>query len=164
MKNVLLSFCCLLISLITVAQQPGGHNRPGGNQNMNIGHLYGKVVDTKTNKGIAGATVQLVGTRFEMPQPRDTVLKHDSTFRKFDSVSLKPDSAFRRFDTAFRRDTAFNKLDTVGHYFDTSGQHADTTHQKFNKTSQKPREVILATVLAEANGDFSLENLPVFGN
>ena len=103
MKNIVFSFCCTFISLIATAQQPGGFNRPGGNQNMNIGHLYGKVIDSKTNKGIAGATVQLIGTRFGMSQRRDTALKHDSAFRKFDSTSLKSDSAFRRPDIEFHR-------------------------------------------------------------
>ena len=106
---------------------------------MNMGHLYGKVVDTKTNKGIPGATVQLIGTRFGMQQRKDSTSRHDS--------------AFHGSDTAFHRDSAFHKFDTA-RQFDTSG----------HKTSQKSGEVILATVLAEANGDFSLENLPVFGN
>jgi outer membrane receptor protein involved in Fe transport len=34
---------------------------------------------------------------------------------------------------------------------------------KFDTTTKKMREVILATVLSAANGDFSLENLPVMG-
>jgi outer membrane receptor protein involved in Fe transport len=139
MKNILLSLCCAFISLIAFPQQPGAFNRPGGNQNMNMGHLYGKVVDSKTNKGIPGATVQLIGTPFGMQQRKDSTSRHDSTFR--------------RSDTAFHRDSAFHKIDTA-RQFDTSG----------HKTSQKSGEVILATVLAEANGDFSLENLPVFGN
>jgi outer membrane receptor protein involved in Fe transport len=57
------------------AQMPGG-GRPGGmgagrgmGGNMNMGHLYGKVVDNKTNKGIDGVTVQLVTTQ------RDTATK-----------------------------------------------------------------------------------------
>ncbi|HXL58785.1 MAG TPA: hypothetical protein VN958_21125, partial [Chitinophagaceae bacterium] len=99
MKKTLLSLCCILISLIALAQQPGSYNGQGRNQNMNIGHLYGKVVDSKTNKGIPGATVQLIGTRFDMQQRRDTTLKYDSTFRRFDST--------HKFDTAFHKDTSF---------------------------------------------------------
>src|SRR4051794_35933137 len=132
MKNTVLSLWCTFISVFAVAQQPSGFNRTGGNQNMNLGHLYGKVIDNKTNKGIPGATVQLIGTRFGMVQRRDTALKHDSTFRKSDSTSLKSDSVSHRSDVAFPGDTAFHK-------FDTSSQHADTTYQKFNKPSQKPR-------------------------
>jgi outer membrane receptor protein involved in Fe transport len=82
-----------------MAQFPTG-GRPagaGGQQNMNIGHLYGKIVDDKTGKGIDGATVQLIG----------------------------------------------NKFDTV---------------------TKKMKQVILNTQITKAVGDFSFENLSVFGN
>jgi len=69
----------------------------GAGQNMNIGHFYGKIVDSKTNKGIEGVTVQLRGNRF------DTVTK-------------------------------------------------------------KMKEAILGTIITKANGDFSFENLSLFGN
>src|SRR6476620_10645945 len=63
----LLSFLALsLVVSAGFAQFPGG-GRPGGGanaQNMNMGHFYGKVVD-KSNKGIEGVTVQLVGNRFD---------------------------------------------------------------------------------------------------
>ncbi|HXL57287.1 MAG TPA: hypothetical protein VN958_13570, partial [Chitinophagaceae bacterium] len=127
MKNTLLSFCCVLVSVIGVAQQPGSFNRQGGNQNMNIGHLYGKAVDSKTNKGISGATVQLIGTRFDAQQRRDTTLKHDSGFRRFDSTSLKFDSASHKFDTAFQKDASLHKFDTVAHKFDTTRNRFDTS-------------------------------------
>ena len=97
-KNIL--FCiCLIFSCLVHAQFPGapGGARPGGGQNMNIGHFYGKLVDSISGKGLEAASVQLVGNKF---------------------------------------DTATKKL----------------------------KQVILATVLTQANGDFSLENLPVFGN
>lgn len=69
----------------------------GAGQNMNIGHFYGKIVDSKTNKGIEGVTVQLRGNRF------DTVTK-------------------------------------------------------------KMKEAILGTIITKTNGDFSFENLTLFGN
>jgi outer membrane receptor protein involved in Fe transport len=89
-----------MLCVITLhAQVPGG-GAPGGRRgnggNMNMGHLYGKIVDSKTNKGIDAATVQLVGS-------------------------------------------------------------------KFDTTTKKAKDVVLATVLTQSNGDFSLENLPVFG-
>jgi outer membrane receptor protein involved in Fe transport len=64
---------------------------------MNMGHLYGKIVDEKTGKGIDGATVQLIGNRF-------------------DSVS------------------------------------------------RKMKQAILNTQITRSKGDFSFENLSIFGN
>jgi outer membrane receptor protein involved in Fe transport len=87
-----LLFLCLLK---TAVAQPNQSTRQPGN--MNIGHFFGKVLDSKTNKPIELATVQLTGNRF---------------------------------------DTGAKKMTTA----------------------------ILKTVLTEANGDFSLENVPVFGN
>ena len=84
------------------AQYPGGGAGQGraagagGRQNMNVGHMFGKVVDSKTNKGIDGATIQL-------------------------------------------------------------------TDNKFDTATKQMKPIILATQLTEANGDFSIENLPLFG-
>ncbi len=94
MRYLILLLTGFLISQSPEAQMPGGMR--GAGQNLNAGHLYGKVVDSKSGKGIEAVTVQLKRNRF--------------------------DSATR-----------------------------------------KQREVIVATVLTEANGDFSLDNLPVMG-
>jgi outer membrane receptor protein involved in Fe transport len=56
----LLAIC---FSITALAQQPGG--RPGNFTSMNAGHIYGKVVDAKTNKGVDGASLQLLGNRFD---------------------------------------------------------------------------------------------------
>jgi len=57
-----------LLFLSAFSQFPAG-GRPGGAgagaQNMNIGHFYGKLVDSKTNKGIEAVTVQLTGNKFD---------------------------------------------------------------------------------------------------
>lgn len=66
-KIILLAF--LGASIISVFAQPGsgGFSRGSGRMNgqMNIGHFYGKIVDSKTGKGIDGATIQLRGNKFD---------------------------------------------------------------------------------------------------
>ena len=87
-------------SLAGFAQVPGGGGgRRGGagGQVPSIGHFYGKVVDSKTNKGIDGVSVQLVQI----------------------------------------------KNDPVTH---------------------TPKDSIIAGLITRRSGDFSLENLPIFGN
>ncbi len=102
MRKILGLGILFIICSSTQAQNQGGGNRggagrPGGAQGMNFGHFYGKMVDAKTNKGIAGVTIQLKGNKF---------------------------------------DTATKQM----------------------------KDVILKTIITEANGDFSLEALPVMGN
>ncbi|MDP3393649.1 outer membrane beta-barrel family protein [Sediminibacterium sp.] len=96
----LIGFLTLFVAT-TSAQMPamagGRGGAAGAGQNMNIGHFYGKIVDSKTNKGIEGVTVQLRG----------------------------------------------NKFDTV---------------------TKKMKEAILGTIITKTNGDFSFENLSLFGN
>jgi len=49
-----------------IAQVPSaGGARGGGAQNMNMGRFYGKVVDTKSNKPVDAASVQLVQSKFD---------------------------------------------------------------------------------------------------
>lgn len=86
-----------LLVITAFAQMPGAMRGGGNSQSMNIGHFYGKLVDSKTNKGLESVTVQLVGNRF------DTVTK-------------------------------------------------------------KMKEAVFSTLITKANGDFSFDNLPVFGN
>ncbi|MCW3107512.1 MAG: TonB-dependent receptor [Segetibacter sp.] len=65
MRRLLFTFS-LLISVGLLAQMPGG--RPGGgarSQNFNVGHFYGKIIDSKTNKGIDGVSIQLLGNRID---------------------------------------------------------------------------------------------------
>ena len=96
----LIGFLALIVATATAQMPAMGGGRGGAigaGQNMNIGHFYGKIVDSKTNKGIEGVTVQLRG----------------------------------------------NKFDTV---------------------TKKMKEAILGTIITKANGDFSFENLSLFGN
>jgi len=159
MKNITLLACCIFVSLFAIAQQPATANQASGARNMNMGHFYGKIVDAKTGKGIPGVTVQLVRAAFNGQMQRfDSTNKPNNAFgldstHRFDS-SRKFDSTYRP-DTAHRFDSSFQRLNNVG-------TNRDTSNRKFN-TSQG-RATIVATVISEANGDFSLENMPVFGN
>ncbi len=98
MKKIL--FTLFLFGSVTAfAQMPAGMGRPGmaGGQNMNVGHFYGKINDEGTNKGIDGATIQLLGN-------------------------------------------------------------------KFDSATKKPVQITIRAQISQPNGDFSIENLPVFGN
>ncbi len=67
MRKILTLITLNLVILSAFAQMPAG-GRPGGGgnaQNMNIGHFYGKLVDSKTNKGIEAVTVLLIGNKFD---------------------------------------------------------------------------------------------------
>ena len=54
-----------LLSFNAMAQIPGGGRPSGASQNMNIGRFYGKITDTKTNKGIEASSVQLLQSVFD---------------------------------------------------------------------------------------------------
>ena len=94
-----------LLVLVTVAtlagsaQVPGaaGGRRGAGGPIPSIGHFYGKVVDSKTNKGMDGVSVQLVQT-------------------------------------------------------------------KYDPVTHTPKDTIIAGLITRRSGEFSLENLPIFGN
>lgn len=68
LKNLIAVLFVSFISFQAIAQFPMG-GRPGGGRsfggNMNVGHFYGKLVDSKTNKPVGGATIQLKGNKFD---------------------------------------------------------------------------------------------------
>lgn len=62
----LLVFVLMLSITITNAQMPGGGgNRQAGGQNMNLGHFYGKVLESTGNKPLEAASVLLVQNKFD---------------------------------------------------------------------------------------------------
>jgi outer membrane receptor protein involved in Fe transport len=97
MRKIFILVAALLSFTITQAQFTGGGGSRMGGANTNMGHFYGKIVDSKTNKGVPGVSVQLVG----------------------------------------------NKFDTV---------------------TKQMKQATLKTMITQENGDFSLENLPIFGS
>src|SRR5580693_4429163 len=63
-KFLIVTIMAVLLSHV-YAQYPGGAQGRGGAQIPSIGHFYGKIVDSKTNKGIDGVSVQLVKSKFD---------------------------------------------------------------------------------------------------
>lgn len=70
----LLFFTFLLFAPQIIFAQPGaGRARGAGrSQGSNSGHLYGKVVDSKTGKGVEGASLQLLDNRFDSASGKAT--------------------------------------------------------------------------------------------
>lgn len=64
--SLLVVFGMLLLVLPAHAQMPSGMGRgQAGGQGMNVGHFYGKVVDSASNKAIDAASVQLIQSKFD---------------------------------------------------------------------------------------------------
>jgi outer membrane receptor protein involved in Fe transport len=78
MRKFILFALFIAATLSLNAQFPGGGRPPGGvnPQAMNIGRVYGKIVDSKTNRGLEGVSVQFVQNKFDTAsrKRRDTVL------------------------------------------------------------------------------------------
>lgn len=80
MRSFLLIVFCAVLCSHSIAQFPGGGapggGRPGGGGMANIGHFYGRIVDSKTNKGIEAASVQLILTKMDAAtkKPKDTLV------------------------------------------------------------------------------------------
>ncbi|HYF31488.1 MAG TPA: outer membrane beta-barrel family protein [Chitinophagaceae bacterium] len=74
----LLLFAIFSITVLSIqAQFPGGGRPGGGNgQSMNMGRVYGKIVEAKTNKGLEGVSVQFIQNKFDTVtrKRKDTVL------------------------------------------------------------------------------------------
>src|ERR1700753_3070227 len=67
MRNIGLLIVGLVLATTGFSQGPptgGGGRRGMGGQVPAIGHFYGKVVDSKTNKGMDGASVQLIMSKY----------------------------------------------------------------------------------------------------
>lgn len=89
MRKIWLWFVITALSTAGFAQGPpmgGGAGRRGGAQIPAIGHFYGKVQDAKTNKGMDGASVQLIQTKYDPAthKQKDTVISGMITGRKGD--------------------------------------------------------------------------------
>ncbi len=63
--SVFFTAVILLSALSLRAQMPGGNRGQMGAQNMNLGHFYGKVIDSVSNKPLEAASVQLIQNKFD---------------------------------------------------------------------------------------------------
>jgi outer membrane receptor protein involved in Fe transport len=98
-------FTVLLLLFVTFAQVATAQNRgdastPGrnGRQAPAIGHFYGRIVDSATHKGLDGASVQLVMSKFD-PATKKT-----------------KDSIVRGLITGKKGDFSFTGLPVIGRY------------------------------------------------
>lgn len=55
----------ILLAFSSKAQFPGAGSRGSGGQNMNMGHFYGKVLDSVSNKPLEAASVLLIQNKFD---------------------------------------------------------------------------------------------------
>jgi len=93
MRKIGLLFIVWIVTISGQAQMPGmgggGRQRGGGMGNgqvPNIGHFYGRVIDSKTGKGLDGSSVELIQSKFDTitRKRRDTVISGMITTRKGD--------------------------------------------------------------------------------
>ena len=63
--RLIISLLFLLVNHQLLAQVPGGGRPNGGGGQMNMGRFYGKIIDTKTNKPIDGASIQLYQNKMD---------------------------------------------------------------------------------------------------
>jgi outer membrane receptor protein involved in Fe transport len=62
--RIYLSITLAFLTTTLFAQMPGGgQGRMGGN--MNVGHFYGKIIDSATNKAVEAASIQLIQNKLD---------------------------------------------------------------------------------------------------
>jgi len=71
MKYISILVFALLLQTYSFAQYPGAAARGMGAGGSNMGHFYGKIVDS-TNKGVDGVTLQLKGNKFDPASKKST--------------------------------------------------------------------------------------------
>lgn len=84
MKNLFLIAFIILLANISFAQMPGGMRMPAGGQNMNVGHFYGRIIDSTTNKPLESISVQLIQNKMDTvtKKRKDVVVSGMLTDRK----------------------------------------------------------------------------------
>ena len=99
-----LGFLTLLLTLNLAAQMPGGMRGQMGGQNMNVGHFYGKIIDSNSNKPVEAASVQLIQNKYDSASKKrkDVVISGMLTTKKgeFSLENLPVMGAYRLKITA----------------------------------------------------------------
>ena len=63
--RIFFSLISLSVTTCIIAQMPAGRGQMGGGQSMNVGHFYGKIIDSATNKAVDAASVQLIQNKLD---------------------------------------------------------------------------------------------------
>ncbi|HEV8081077.1 MAG TPA: outer membrane beta-barrel family protein [Chitinophagaceae bacterium] len=63
MKKFFATVFCFMTMSVLLAQMPGG--RGLGGQSMNVGHFYGKIIDSTTNRPLESVSVQLIQNKLD---------------------------------------------------------------------------------------------------
>ncbi len=105
MKNALRTFIvmgCMLLASFVKAQMPGGRGMSG--QSMNLGHFYGKVLETTTGKPLEAVSVQLIQNKYDSvsKKRKDVIVAGMLTTKKgeFSMESLSIMASYRLKITA----------------------------------------------------------------
>lgn len=64
-SRITLNIIFLLLTGSVFAQMPGAGRGQMGGQSMNVGHFYGKIIDSATNKPIEAASVQIIQNKLD---------------------------------------------------------------------------------------------------
>ena len=65
MKKFILLTINVLFATLLFAQMPGGIRQQAGGQNMNVGHFYGRIIDSVNNKPLESISVQLIQNKMD---------------------------------------------------------------------------------------------------
>jgi hypothetical protein len=63
--RICLSSTLVFFTSSLLAQMPGGGQGRMGGANMNVGHFYGKIIDSATNKPVEAASIQLIQNKLD---------------------------------------------------------------------------------------------------
>ncbi|MCZ2222865.1 MAG: TonB-dependent receptor [Chitinophagales bacterium] len=137
MKYIVSIALCVLFHFTSIAQYPMGGRGGGARQGdkMNIGHFYGKFVDSKTNKPIDGVAIQLISNVFDS------------------ATKTKKEVPIRTFIASANGEFSFDGLSIMSTYKLTASAIGYKPYNKSLKFNMKPSK--------GGNGDGMADNVDV---